>query len=249
MPKVEIDIDDAGNVGTLPEPIQKLFDDRIAKKFGDVKSLEAQIAALKAGGTPDPVERERLKSLELENSRLKEAEAIREKRHDDARALAETRHAAALKERDDQLVTSGAELAKRTARVREIMAAQIRLEASAAGARDESLDELQALLGPRIGLDDALQPIVLDSAGKAALDKDGKPVTIEGLVTQYVADHPHHRAAAPGRGGRAPGGRSLHGPALTGIDAEKAAIQAELEKNPSIDNLARSARHWGKGAA
>lgn len=251
MPKVEIDIGDDGQIGTLPEPLQKFYDDGFKKAFGKgaAKAAEEARAQLAAAAHSDPVERERLKSLEMENSRLKEAEALREKNYQEAERIRNERHAAELKEREDALAKAGTEIQRRTARVRELVAGQIREVAIRHGARDASLDELSTLLGQHIDLNDALQPVVNDRAGQPALDKDGKPVTLEGLVIGYLADHPHHKAAPVGRGGGASGGRSLQGHGLTGADADKAEVFERVAQNPTIANVARAFSRVGKQGA
>ena len=154
-----------------------------------------------------------------------------------------------MKERDTALETERTEKARVRQALEDSAKKEIRVAAVKAGARGESLEELEALLGSRIGLDHALQAFVRDAkdAGKPLLDKDQKPVSIEGFVTQYLTDHPHHKAAPGGRGGGAQGGRSFTTPPLTGADAEKATAIAEVERNPSVANVARA---FGKiGAA
>lgn len=246
MAKVELEIGDDGSVGTLPEPLQKFFDTKFNEAFGKGKAKAAEDMR---GQLPDPVERERLKSLELENSRLKEAEALAQKNYQEAERIRNERHAAEVKERDERLTKAEQELARRTERVRELVASQIREIAVRNGARDASLDELSVLLGTTIDLDDALQPVVKDRAGKVALDKDGKPLTVEGLVISYLADHPHHKAAPGGRGGGATGGRSLYGQAPTGADAEKAAALEAVAQSPTVANVASAFARIGKRSA
>lgn len=239
MPKVEIEVGDDGKIGTLPEPLQKFFDSKFDEAFGKGKAKAAEEAK---GQGADPVTIEKLKAAELENSKLKEAEAIRSKNYEEAERLRNERHANELKERDEKLAATTAEVTRRTQRIEQLSRSEIRIAAIAAGARQESLGELEALLGTRIGLDDALQAFVRDAkdAGKPLLDKDQKPVSIEGFVTQYLTDHPHHKAAPGGRGGGAQGGRSFTTPPPSGADAEKANAIAEVERNPSVANVARA---------
>lgn len=245
MPKVELEIGDNGEIGTLPEPLQKFFDSKFGEAFWKGKAKAAEEA--RGQLAHDPVERERLKALELENSRLKEAEALAQKNYAEAEKIRNERHAKEVAERDEAIAKAQAEIDRRTTRVRELVSSQIREIAVRQGARDASLDELALLLGQQVGLDDALQPIVTDRAGKALLDKDGKPVSIEGFVSSYLADHPHHRAAPAGRGGGAPGGRSLAGPPPTGVAADKADAFAAVEQAPTVHNIARAFALVGKG--
>ena len=243
MPVIELEVGEDGSIAKVPEPVQKLID----KAFGKAKA-EALDEARKASA--NPVELERIKSIESENSRLKEAEAKRKGENAEAEKIRNERHAAELADRDDKLKRAADEVSRRTQRLTELVSKEIRAVAMAAGARKESLDELEVLLGGRIGLDDALQVFVKDAkdVGKAALDKDGKPVGVEGFVTQYLTDHPHHKAKPDGRGGGAGGGRSLSGSSLTGLEADKAADLEEVARNPNVNNVARAFARIGKSA-
>lgn len=252
MAKVEIEIGDDGKVGTLPEPLQKLFDNQqkeafqrgIGKAADDIKGLEGQIKTLKDGNL-SATDRERLKSLEADKSKLEEELATKNKDFVKAQEIRDKRHADELADRDARIAATGEQVKTRDARIQELVAKDIALAAATAGARKESLAELQTLLGGRIGLDDRLQPFVKDATdpGKAHLDKDGKPVSIEGFVTAYLADHPHHKAAPSGRGGGAAGGRSFEGrPA----DTPKGAAFERASADPSTPNLAAAIAHLGQ---
>lgn len=243
MAVIEVEVADDGSLVKVPEQVQKLID----KAFGKAKA-EALDEARKSSA--DPVERERIKSMESENSRLKEAEAKRKGETAEAERIRNERHAAELADRDEKITAAQSEIQKRTARIAQLSSREIRAAALTAGARKESLDELEVLLSGRIGLDDGLQAFVKDAKdpGKAQLDKDGKAVSIEGFVSQYLTDHPHHKAAPGGRGGGAPGGRSLSGAALTGIEAEKAAVLDDVAKNPTVANVARAFGSVGRSA-
>lgn len=242
MPKLEIEIGEDGKVGTLPEPLQKFFDTKFDEAFGKGKAKAAE----EAKGQGDPVTAEKLKAAELENSKLKEAEALRTKNYEEAERLRNERHANELKERDEKVTKASAEVTRHTERIRELTRNEVRIAAVAAGARQESLDELAVLLGSRIGLDDALQAFVTDAkdAGKPLLDKDGKAVSIEGFVTQYLADHPHHKAAPGGRGGGAPGGRSLS--VRPGAPSEKVAAFERAAEAPTLASVAAAMAHVGR---
>ncbi len=241
MPTIEIEVGDDGAPKSVPEPFQKLID----KAFGQGQAKAAD--ELRKTHKPDPVEIERAKTLEIEVSKLKEAEAIREKRYEDAQAEATKRHQAALDDERKSADVLKADIAKRTTRIQELVRKDIRAAALEAGARKESLHELEKLLGDAVGLDDALQPFVKGKdAGQPLLDKDGKAVTVEGYVASYLADNPHHKAAPGGRGGGAPGGRSLSGQHLTGADAEKAEAFERVAANPTIQNVASAFSRIGK---
>jgi len=158
-----------GSIGTLPEPLQKLFDARIR----DV----TQRAKAKA---PDPVDAERLKTLEAENEqfRIKDAEAG--KRYEDAIKIRDERE---TKERD----RLQGELTRRTERLAQAARTDIKAEALRLGAREESLDELVTLLGARVTLNDALDVVVEGADSIAA------------LVAGYLESKPHHKKAAGGQ--------------------------------------------------
>jgi len=247
MPTVQVEVSDDGNVGTLPEALQKLFDAKFNEAFGKGKAKAAEEAKSQMG---DPVERERLKLLEAENSRLKEAEARAKGDAVEAEKIRNQREAQERADWQAKLDAAAKDIDRRTTRLRELTGKEIRAAAMAAGARPESLDELEVLLGGRIGLDDALQAFVRNAqdAGKPLLDKDGKSVSIEGFVGQYLADHPHHKAAPGGRGMGGGGGRSLAGQPLSGVAADKAAALEEVAKQPSVANVARAFGQVGRSA-
>jgi hypothetical protein len=169
-PALTVPLNADGSIGTLPDPLQKLIDSRIREAT----------ARAKAKAAPDPVETERLKTLEseLESYRLKDAEAG--KRYEEAIAIREAREAA---ERD----RLQAEIDRRTARLKRAVQAEIQAAALRAGARDESLDELVALLAPKVDLNDDLDPVV-----------DGAD-SIDALVVGYLDTKPHHRRGAGGQ--------------------------------------------------
>lgn len=232
---VNVEIDDAGNVTTLPEPLQKLFDARLKDAFKrGAEKVEKELV----GKIPDAAERERLKLLEQENARFKEERALAEKNYEEARRLQEERLSKIAAEKDEHLKAKEAEIAKRDDRLKRMLGAEIRAAAVAAGARDESLPELQQLLGAGLALDADLEPYVVGSDGKP-LEKDGKRVSIEGFVTQYLADHPHHLRRASVTPAKAAGGVSYRGGAQPTAKAE--ALEA-LRVDPSVTNIAKTLR-------
>jgi hypothetical protein len=237
MAVIEVEVGEDGAIAKVPEQVQKLIDAAYGR--GQAKAtdegaarLKAEIEKYKKGGL-DPAEREKLLTAEKDLSRLNEELAIRDKRWEDAQKIRDERHASEIKERDGLVKAKDAEIQKRTDRVRQAVMKEVIAVAAVEGARKESLPELEVLLGSRIGLDDALQPIVTDAAGKPALDKDGNPVTVEGYVRQYLADHQHHVVPASGRGGGAQGGRSLQGgkPDSPAIAAAMTAAEAPTKQN------------------
>jgi hypothetical protein len=95
------------------------------------------------------------------------------------------------------------------------------------------------LLGADLDLDADLMPFVKGADGKPAADKDGKPVTIEGLVKAYLDTHPHHRAATTGTGGGARGGASNQHLTTEARDAQAKVddIKGRIAKDPRNDAL------------
>ena len=235
MAELTVEVNEKGEIGKLPEPLQKFLDTRINDAFK--RGAEKVENELK-DKIRSEADEERLKQLAEENSRYKEAEAKRKGEHEEAKKIAEERHAAALKDREDKLAAKEQEIARRDQRLRAMLGAEVRAAAAAAGARDESLPELETLLGAGLDLDPAtLAAFVKGADGKPKTDKDGKPITIEGFVTQYLADHPHHFNGNRGKHGRAGGGASMRGGAAGG-EADEA--KAALAQNPNLQNLTRA---------
>jgi hypothetical protein len=233
--KIEVEIGDNGDIGTLPDPIQKFLDGRINDAFK--RGAEKVEKELKEKGALTEVERQKLKSLEEENSRHQEAEAKRNGEHQKAIEIAEKRHADAIRDRDEKLTARDAEIARRTDRLRASLKSDIRAAATAAGARADSLPELEKLLGAEVDLDDKLEAFVKDDKGQPKLGKDNKPITIEGLVQQYLLDHPHHLSTRRGQNGKAAGGLTFAGGKVGGTEVDQAA--AELAAQPTVQNLTR----------
>lgn len=224
MGTLTVEVDDKGNIGTLPPELQKFFDTRVNDAFGrGAKKVEEELR----GKLADPAQIERLKLLDEENSRLKEAEARAKQNFEEADRLKEERYQKQLAEKDTALAAKETEIARRETRLRSSLGSEIRAAAVAAGARDESLPELVKLLGADLELDpETLEPFVKGADGKP-LTKDGKPVSIEGHVAQYLTDHPHHLAGKRGQSGRAKGGASLTGGSSALTDKDSAVAAAE----------------------
>lgn len=233
MADVTIEIDDQGNIGKLPEPLQKFFDKGFNEAF---RKGAAKVEQELSGRLADPSATEKLRLLEDENSRYKEAELRRQKEYEEADRLKEERHAAALKDREEKLAAAATAIEQRTTRLKQAIGSDIRAAAIAAGAREESLPELVKLLGADVDLDANLQTVVIGE-DKTPRMKDGKPVTVEGLVTDYLAAHPHHL-----RGGRSTSGRSTHGATFRAgaAPAGAEAAKAELAQSPGLATLTRA---------
>jgi F0F1-type ATP synthase membrane subunit b/b' len=233
MAELTIEVDDKGNIGTLPEPVQKFLDSKINDAF---KRGAAKVEQDLKDRIADPAEKERLKLLEEENSRFKEAKAKADKDYETAEKIKEERHLAALKEREEKLSQTQQEIARRDTRLRASLGSEIKAAATAAGARDASLPELVKLLGADLDLDPTtLEAFVKGTDGKPKTDKAGQPVSIEGFVQQYLADNPHHLNSARGKSGRATGGASMQG--LTAEPGSKDEALAVALDNPTARNV------------
>jgi small-conductance mechanosensitive channel len=251
-PGVEVQVSESGvlQMGTVPESLRAVIQNEFDRAFskGRMKAgeeaktqMEAEVArvreeAKKSAG--DPVLAERAKTLELELSQFKEAEATRNKNFEEAQRIREERHAKEIEDRENRLKSAQTEIERRTSRISELVTADIRLAAQKHGAREQSLAELDMLLRGKIALDKDLQAYVKDEKDpeKPAQGTDGKPVTIDGLVQQYLTDHPHHKAAPGGRGGGAAGGSSLAG--NKGNVTEFAQAVERTAQNPTVANVA-----------
>lgn len=231
MPVLEVEIGDDGGIKTLPEPLQKFLDKRIdeAYKKGADKTEKALSPHL-----ADPVEIEKLRQRAKQADELEIGVLERDKRYEEALALRDKSNAEKIEA--ERKRTEAA-----VARVKAAVTKSIRAAAATNGARAESLDELERLLGAEVDLDDTLTEYVKDAEGKPRVDADGKRLSIEGLVAEYLKTHPHHVAAAPVKGGKAPGGATRAGhPPQTG-DARSDA-RARVADDPSTANVARLLR-------
>lgn len=272
MPKIQIadgleievrDKDGVLEMSSVPEALRNVLQTEFDRAYGKgaakageeaKKQLETAVEqarkeAKAAGG--DPVLAERAKNLERELSQLKEAEAVRNNQHEEAQRLREERHAKELEDIRRSVTERDQEIERRTKRISELVTSDIRIAAIKHGAREQSLGELDMLLRGRIGLDKDLKAYVKDEKDpeKPAVGTDGKtPVTIDGLVQQYLTDHPHHKAAAVGRGGGAQGGSSLAG----GKGADRGEFGASVDRvasNPTVANAADAIAKMGQRKA
>lgn len=238
MAEVTIEIDDTtGDIKTLPEQVQKFLDARINDAFKrGAQKVEKELG----GKVMDPAERERLKLLEDENARFKEEKALAEKNYEEARRLQEERLAKIAAEKDATIAATQAEIARRDGRLKSMLGAEIRAAAVAAGARDESLPELEKLLGADLDLDADLAPYVRGANGQPATDKDGQPVSIEGHVRAYLAAHPHHIRGARTTPGRANGGASFRQSPASPADVDRETALAAVAEDPSARTVGKA---------
>jgi len=231
MPKFELEIDDKGEiVGKAPAEIDALFKRTETGAYGGglkkgredalteaQKAAEEKIAAERAKWEKEnPVER--AKQLEEENLKFREAETTLTKRYNEMSRQREENHAKEIADKAEAV-------AKRDHRLGVQLKAILRAEAQASGARDESLSELEVILGSRVAYDEDLEPFVKGDDGKPVL-VHGKPQPIGVFVKAYLEAHPHHRKPAAGTGGGARGGASFSGG--TG-DVTVASAQARIE--------------------
>lgn len=238
MAKIEIEIPDDGKitddfVAKLPDPLKKFTDtlsDRVFRE-GYAKGMAKKADELKPH-LVDPTERERLAATAAELEELKAKELERDKKYEEARAMREAAH-------KKDLEKTQAEIARRDDRLRKSIRAEIQSAALKAGARDESLDELAAILGGEIDLDDALEPFVKGADGKPAVDDKQQRVTIEGRVRAYLDGHRHHLKSNLGSGGGAPGGKSFAHLSGKAQDAARAvaALEERITKEGATDAL------------
>lgn len=255
MPVLNIEVGDDGKiVGELPDALKGTLQSQLDASL-KAKEKEISDRAFNEGfqkgnakkaeelrpHLQDPAEKERLKTLEQENEKLKIAELERDKKYEEANKIREERHAKELLERDDNVKAHKGKL--RGGALSEIKAAALKY-----GAREESLGELALILGGEIDFDDTLEPFVKGSDGKPAVDSKNQPLTIEGRVKQYLAANRHHVKAPGGAGGGAPGGASLENlsddvqAAQQKVDAAQKALADNPRDNQRINDLMEAER-------
>lgn len=215
--KLDIEIDDKGEiVGDPPEGLKAIFarieNTAHGQGFGKgaakaAEEAKAQILAAVAAEKAKldamaPLEREKFARESEENKTLK-AQMLEGARETDRQQKArEEVHATQLLERAEALK-------KRNVKIQALVTAQLKALAAQNGARDESLPELEVILGHRIKFDDEMEPYVVTEDGSGPATHQGKPLTLDLFVKQYLDNHPHHRKPVAGQGGGARGGASL----------------------------------------
>lgn len=180
----------------------------------------------------DPVERERLKTLEKELEDRKIADLERDKKFEEAKEIRDKRH-------QDELRTKDEAITKRDGKLRNGARSEIKAAAMKFGAREESLNELAILLGGEVDFDDQLEPFVKGADGKPAVDAKGQPVTIEGRVRAYLDANRHHVKGPGGAGGGATGGASFEhlSDAVQSAQAKADAAEKAFNANPRNNDL------------
>lgn len=220
-----VPIGEDGKIGALPEQLQKLFDARIADA---IKRATEKAKAQPPSG--DGIDAQEVEDLRRRVADYEQDDLARQKRYDEAltkaqeraakdREKADAKWAADLAAKDDA-AQKATQRAERQARRQ--VEATIRAAAVQHGAREESLDELVALLAPKVALDeqdDDYVPVVRDA--------DGDPLDggIPQLVIDYLASKPHHRRNT---GGQSAGTTGAGGGAATTAATKLAALQARV---------------------
>ena len=250
MPRITLDVNDDGEiVGQTPAELDAIFKriDAASRDRGHSKGMseaaekaKKQIednvkAELAKHETLAPLEQARYKSLDQENANLK-------KRLLEVSSQGER----ALKEHDEsharETATQTDALTKRENRLRDLVKRTLRAEAVAAGARDESLVELDVILGAFIGFDDDMNAFVRGEDGQPRL-LHGKPIEIPAFVKEYLESHPHHRRSTPGQGR---GARASVVAGASDVEVIRNRIEREGMSTDAIEDLfqaTRSTRH------
>lgn len=259
MAKFEVELDDATGkpIGALPEAVQKFVDGKYqaGEKHGAdtamekaQKEFDGKVAALRR--STDPLAEEKIKTLESDLSKLREAEAMREKRYEDANKERDNRAKAEREAIEKERDAAKAETERRTAKLHGRATAEIRAEAVRFGALDSALDDIAKLLVDQVGLDDNLDFYVKDGKDPSkprlakVKDKAGKetdqPVTIAMLVEGYLSEKTHYVKAGGGnRSSAARNGRSItqsHAgipkPGHDALEAHRADLRSRQASDP-----------------
>lgn len=258
MPALSIEVGEDGKiVGDLPEALKGAIDAQLQTVLKTAKA-EIHQAAFNEGFAKgnakkadelrpliaDPAEKERLKTLEQENEKLKIAELERQKNYEEAQKIREERFAKELREKDEAIT-------KRHGKLRSGALAEIKASALKFGAREESLGELALILGGEIDFDEELEPYVKGHDGKPAVDAKNQPITIEGRVRQYLDANRHHLKGPGGSGGGAKGGASFDSlsDAVTSAQARVDEAKKKLEQDPRNNDAVLELRNAHKALA
>lgn len=248
MPRFEIELDDKGELaGDVPAELTGLIERREIMAHGNGfrggqtkagEDAKAQLeSAIKAERTrleaQQPLEREKWQAAEEENKTLKTQLTNSMRESSKTLQQREEAHAEEITRRADSLN-------KRNQKIQALVTANLRALAASAGARDESLSELEVILQHRIGYDDDMEPFVKGEDGQPAKLTNGNPVGIDVFVKQYLDNHPHHRKPTPGQGGGARGGATLrggtHGSNTTGTAAAASQRIMDGDRSPAAIN-------------
>jgi hypothetical protein len=173
---------------------------------------------------------------EQERKKLEEKGEYQKALDAQAKAIAE-KYEPELKQHKDTI-------AKRDERLRREIVTNGLLSAAASG-NAISPDEVVALLGPQVKLNEEFEPQVLDAQGNPRFAPDGKPMTPAQLVDEFLRTRPYFVKASGGKSAGAGGGSTTKGEGVPTAVSEKEKEVAELAKEASrnTSNLGALARH------
>jgi hypothetical protein len=252
MPQLTVDIDDKGDfVGQLPTELEAIikrteaaadgkgYGRGVQKAAEDAKkqieeTVKARVAEIEAR---QPLERERYEGIDSENKALKTR--LDEMARTSERTLRsrEEIHAEELNRRVETIK-------KRDGKISQLVRGQIRGLAVESGARDESLDELEIILGSMVGFDDDMEPFVKGPDG-SPMQQHGKAVALGSYVKSYIDTHPHHRRSANGTRSDARNGASLRnggGGATANITEARTRVEQGDRSTGAINDLFNASR-------
>jgi hypothetical protein len=254
MPKFELEIDDKGEfIGQLPTEFTSVLDKIKTTAHGEgygkgnakaAEEAKAQIdAAIKAEKlkleAAMPLEKAKWDEIDQQNKHLK-AQIDSLGRESQKRATErEEAHATELTRRMKQMET-------REGKIRALVNSHLRFLAASAGARDESLPELEVILQHRIGYDDDMEPFVKAEDGSPAKTAAGNPLSIDAFVKQYLDNHAHHRklsgGTTAGRVGAAATLRVTGGGAVASLSDAKARFDNGDRSTDAINAIFEAGR-------
>jgi hypothetical protein len=130
-------------------------------------------------------------------------------------------------------------IAKRDERLRREIVTNGLLSAAATG-NAISPDEVVALLGPQVKLNDEFEPQVLDPQGNPRFAADGKPMTPAQLVEEFLKTRPYF---VKGTGGKSAGAGG--GSVAKGSDASSEVAAKEKEVADLADQASRNTSNLG----
>lgn len=245
MARIELELDDKGDiVGQTPAEIDAIFKriettahgagygKGVSKAADDAKKQIADaILAEKARLEADaPLKQAKYEQMESDYKALQTRVIETERASSNTLKEREESHARELLDRADRLKKFGG-------RIQDLTKAQLRGEARANGARDESLDELEVILHASIGYDDDMTPYVKNGDGSVRTSQ-GKAVSVAAFVKEYLDGHAHHRKPTSGSGGGARGGASFHHQAgNVNADAARARVMDGDRSAQAINDL------------
>lgn len=258
MPKLEIELDDKGEfVGTVPTELSSILDKIKSTSHGEGFGKGASKAAEEAKQQiADAIKAEKMKleaQMPLEKAKwddIDQTNKLLKTQLETTVAESRKRMTEQAENHATELTTRMEALTKRNEKIKSLVNSNLRALAAQAGARDESLSELEVILQHRIGYDDHMEPFVKGEDGQPAKTTAGNPLAIDVFVKQYLENHPHHRKPVAGRGGDARGGAAARGHGHGAGGGDLATARARVESGDrsidAINELFSATR--GKGA-